>query len=418
MRAPRAGWLLAVVGVSVTPIAPAPRVAAPALTVQHQSGIGVGSDSIVFLPVRKHREGGSYATTGQLGRGRYWFVSTFPDDPEAVTGTGTARFVRSDGAVLTGTVTTTLAGGAAIDNIRVSYKVVLTHGTRELVGAKLTATGVLHNHLSPGPGEAGDEAFAFQGTSSVTTRVGYWMVDSAGTVYPFGGAQRYGNAHTLTAVHIEATASRSGYWIVDATGRVFAFGDARWLGNANAASLGRGEAVVSLSATPSGHGYWLFTNHGHVMAFGDTVDYGDLRSLDVSAATSPVVASASTPTGKGYYIVTSEGGVYHFGDAPGRGGVAGVPINRPIVGFVATPDDRGYWLVASDGGVFAFNVPFLGSMGATPLNQPVVGMVRYGTGYMLIARDGGIFDFSPQLFFGSLGSAPPARAITGGASAG
>src|SRR3712207_8932665 len=53
----------------------------------------------------------------------------------------------------------------------------------------------------------------------------------------------------------------------------------------------------------------------------------------------------------------------------------------------------------------------MGSMGGKPLNRPVVGMVRFGNGYLMAASDGGIFNFSNRPFLGSLGSAPPSRAI-------
>ncbi len=408
-------WLPAAPAAPAAPVVPA-APAAPVPIRQPQLGVALGGNGYSFLPTKTHRDSGSYVSTGQLGRGRYRFDESFPEDSDQRVGTGRAWLRRSDGATLTGTVTMTEVSATAPLDIHAVYDVVLTHGTRELRGAKLKFAGTLHNHIAPGPSDNGDEALVFSGTSSVTTRIGYWMVDSGGTVYPFGGAQWYGNAPTSSAVHIEPAPSRNGYWIVDASGHVFAFGTARWLGNADARTLGAGETVVSLSATPSARGYWLVTTRGHVLPFGDAAYHGDYRTLNDPSQTSPVVASASATSGKGYYLVASDGNVHHFGDARGFAGIAGQHLNAPIVGFVPTPDERSYWLVAADGGVFG--APFHGSMGNVHLNQPVVGMVRYGTGYMLIARDGGIFDFSKQLFFGSLGGAPPARPITSGASAG
>jgi ribosomal protein L24E len=388
---------------------------APAkLVVQRQVGVAAGNYSVSLFPEpTAQRDAGTYASTGQLGRGRYQFDLTYTARPGPTYASGTARIVRSDGAVLTGTVTASACCSDGQSN-RVTFKVAVARGTRDLVGAQLTFAGSVESYVTRS-GSAGTELLVLSGTSSATTRIGYWMVGSGGTVYSFGGAEWLGNAPTATAVHIEATPTRNGYWIVDASGRVFAFGDARWLGNADPGVLRGGEAIVSLSASPSGRGYWLFTNRGRVLPFGDARDYGDLHAAPLNA---PVVGSVATPTGTGYYMVAADGGVFTFGDARFRGSTGAMHLNQPVLGLVPTADNRGYWLVAADGGVFAFNARFLGSTGNVRLNQPVAGMVRYGTGYMMVARDGGIFNFSRQLFFGSLGAAPPALAITGAASVG
>ena len=420
MRTRNSRWLLAasiaIAGAtgSVSPGAAAPRfVPVPAKPiVQRQSGVARGGDRLSLIPLQQF-DAGSYVANGQLGRGRYEFTLTYDDQSGSTTAHGTAKLIRNDGAVLSGTVSF-LETGPTLEANHVVYNVTLTHGSRELVGAQLIFRGQLSNQINPG-GESGSEALVFAGTSSATTRVGYWMLDAGGRVYRFGGAQPYGSASTSAAVHVEPSPSSKGYWVVNAAGRVFAFGDTRPLGNANAAALDAGEHVVSLSATPSGNGYWLFTSHGRVLPFGDTKDYGDLHRGHLNAG---IVGSIATPTGNGYYMVAADGGVFAFGDAKFRGSMGATHLNQPVVGLVPTADNRGYWLVASDGGVFAFNAPFRGSMGGVRLNRPITGMVRYGTGYLMIASDGGIFDFSNRPFFGSLGGAPPALAITGAASAG
>jgi len=48
------------------------------------------------------------------------------------------------------------------------------------------------------------------------------------------------------------TPSASGYWILDSAGVVHPYGDAHSLGDADRAKLTAGEAVSSLSATPTG----------------------------------------------------------------------------------------------------------------------------------------------------------------------
>jgi hypothetical protein len=242
-----------------------------------------------------------------------------------------------------------------------------------------------------------------------TVPQGYWMVERAGKVHPFGQVKNYGNASTSSVTHFEPTATHKGYWIVNASGRVYPFGDAKSYGNAKASSLAAGETVSSLSATATGKGYWLFTSRGRVLPFGDARFYGDMSRV---ALNGPVVGSIATPTGKGYYMVGSDGGIFTFGDAVFRGSMGAVRLDQPVQGLVPTSDNRGYWLVASDGGIFAFgNATFRGSMGGTHLNAPIVGMVRYGKGYLMVGSDGGIFSFSDKPFLGSLGANPPAVPI-------
>ena len=244
---------------------------------------------------------------------------------------------------------------------------------------------------------------------------GYWMVDSGGTVYPFGAAGGHGDAApspgAVTAA-LRPTPGGDGYWVVDSAGAVSARGAAAPLGSLPAGSLRPGETVSSLSPTPSGRGYWLFTDRGRVFPFGDAAFFGDMAKV---ALNGPVLDSVATPTGRGYYMVASDGGIFAFGDAVFAGSMGGRHLNAPVQGLVPVPGrtaaTAGYWLVASDGGVFAFNAPFRGSMGNARLNKPITGMVPYGDGYLMVGTDGGIFDFSDRPFAGSLGGNPPARPV-------
>ena len=250
------------------------------------------------------------------------------------------------------------------------------------------------------------------GAPTASTRSGYWMIGSDGTVYAFGKAAHLGNAKpflgSAKAVDIEPTPSGNGYWILDSAGRIFAFGDAKHHGTATSTALAAGETVTSLSGTPTGNGYWIFTTRGRVLAIGDAAHFGDMLAV---ALNGPVFDSIPTPSGKGYYMVASDGGIFAFGDAVFYGSMGGKPLNKPVQSLVPDPDCKGYWLVASDGGVFAFEALFRGSMGSTPLNKPVNGMVPFGDGYLMVANDGGIFNFSNLPFFGSLGANPPAQPI-------
>jgi hypothetical protein len=241
---------------------------------------------------------------------------------------------------------------------------------------------------------------------------GYWALDAAGHVYPFGDAPRLGDpGGTLggaVAVHLEPTPTGSGYWVVDSTGGVHSFGDATDHGHLDPAGLAPGETVTSLSTTPTGRGYWIFTNRGRVFPFGDAAFLGDMTGTKLNG---PVLGSVATPTGKGYYMVASDGGIFAFGDAAFAGSMGGRKLNAPVQSLVPDADGSGYWLVASDGGIFAFDAPFHGSMGATRLNKPITGMIRYSDGYLMVGGDGGIFNFSTAPFSGSLGGKPPASPV-------
>jgi hypothetical protein len=241
---------------------------------------------------------------------------------------------------------------------------------------------------------------------------GYWMVDTDGRVYRFGGAADLGGpagrlAPGSAAVDLEPTPTSDGYWVLDDRGRVYQFGDAPALGDV-ANALRPGEAAAALSATPSGQGYWIFTNRGRVATFGDAPFLGDVSTVTLAG---PVLDSIATPSGAGYYMVASDGGIFAFGDARFYGSMGGQRLNAPVQSLVPDPDGVGYWLVAADGGVFAFQAGFRGSMGGQRLNAPVTGMVPYGDGYLMVGSDGGAFNFSSQPFSGSLGAAPPNRPV-------
>jgi hypothetical protein len=386
--------------------------AAGAVVTQPQYGIAGGTFGYSVFVSEQH-EGGTYRSTGQLGSGTYAIDNIGQADEcgTSATPSATARFVRSDGAVFGGTVTTPLECGLPRGE---RLTIELTDGARDLLGANIefVRTGIATS-ATPSGG-AGYEAFAFAATTRARTRVGYWTVDAAGHVSPFGGVTWFANAAITNAVHIEPTPSRNGYWVVDRDGDVFAFGGARWFGNLGHDVLQPGEEVVHLAAAPDGAGYLIFTSRGLVVQFGSAVGFGDIYGRTIA----PIVGAAMTPANDGYYLVASDGGVFAFGKARYRGSMFGTRLNQPVVDIVATPDGNGYWLVASDGGVFAFNTRFLGSLGAVRLARPIVDMVGYGSGYLMVAEDGGIFSFSSRPFFGSLAGTSISQPIVGAATAG
>jgi ribosomal protein L24E len=414
-----AGMTLALSATTSVPAAAgvAPNPLTPPV-VQRQSGVAfgtVGVDVVANPPKSRLTDSGHYESSGQLGRGTYRFDLTFDSSAcnasvTTITAGGTARLVRSDGAVLTGTAAESFGCYlAGVPPVKEAVSVVLTHGSRDLLGANLLFSGT-RTYLATPTGDIGPESFVFSGRSSARPRIGYWMVNAAGVVHAFGGVDALGGGSSRFAfAHIEATPTRNGYWLVDTGGRVSAFGDAHAYGNAPRDAL-VDDIVISLVSTPTGRGYWLFTSHGRVVPFGDAQFFGDRHLLGLNGS---VVGAVGTPSGRGYYMVAADGGVFTFGDAKFRGSTGAMHLNQPVVGLVPTVDGTGYWLVAADGGVFAFHAPFRGSMGGSPLAQPVIGMVRYGTGYMMVARDGGIFNFSRGPFFGSLGGSPSAGLVVG-----
>jgi ribosomal protein L24E len=399
-------------GASALPVHPM----APATIEQPQLGTGGGIVYFDLLGGEKHS--GRYQSNGQLGHGTYNLV--FPRDPTTLCPKslhGTARFVRSDSAVLSGTAILSATALCSHSAVPEAFVVNLTHGSRDLQWASFTLAGTMAGAYTSLGIAIGVESFNLSGALFAFPRVGYWMLSTSGVVHAFGGAEGFGDAPSgpgFPFAHIEPTPTGDGYWLVDTDGQVFAFGNASWYGNAPPSAL-FGAVVSSLSATPTGQGYWLFTSRGRALPFGDAKFYGDMRNVSLNG---PVVGSVATPTGHGYYIVARDGGVFTFGDAKFRGSMGGQHLNQPVVGLVPTADNTGYWLVAADGGIFAFRAPFLGSLGNVPLARPVIGMVRYGAGYLMVARDGGIFDFSKRPFFGSLGGTPFTELTIGAAAIG
>jgi hypothetical protein len=59
---------------------------------------------------------------------------------------------------------------------------------------------------------------------------GYWMVTTAGVVYPFGSAKSYGepypSALTSPITGIARSVNGNGYWIAEADGVILNYGDA------------------------------------------------------------------------------------------------------------------------------------------------------------------------------------------------
>jgi hypothetical protein len=192
-------------------------------------------------------------------------------------------------------------------------------------------------------------------------------------------------------------ASASGYWLLDSAGDVHPYGAAQDLGGL----AGTGLVPAAMAVTPSGDGYWIVDEQGGVHAFGDAAGLGDLQGVPLNG---PVLRIEGDPVAPGYWLVASDGGVFSFGGAAFHGSTGDTPLNAPVISMHATADGGGYWLVASDGGVFSFgDAGFHGSTGDLALAASVVSMTvdPRGTGYWLYAADGGVFAFDVP-FYGSV----------------
>ena len=233
--------------------------------------------------------------------------------------------------------------------------------------------------------------------------IGYYQVDSGGSVFYAGDAGFFGDLSGITLnrpiVDIAPTGDNGGYWLVASDGGIFSFGDARFYGSTG--NLALNKPIVGMAATLDAGGYWLVASDGGIFTFGDAQFYGSTGALHLNQ---PIVGMAPTPDGGGYWLVASDGGIFSFGDAQFYGSTGALHLNQPIVGMASTPDGGGYWLVASDGGIFSFgDAQFYGSTGGIHLNQPIVGMAAMptGGGYWFSAADGGLFNFGDAPFYGS-----------------
>lgn len=173
----------------------------------------------------------------------------------------------------------------------------------------------------------------------------YWIRNAFGNIYPSPGTPFYGSPRAAgfrgsTITGAAATPSAAGYWVVDAAGRVFPFG------NAAAEPPIHHRRIAGIVAAPGG-GYWLYTHTGRVYASAGTKFYGSPAAGGFHGQS--ITGMASTPDGRGYWLVERGGEVFHFGDAAPLPPVAQA---HRIAGLMASPDG-GYWLYTHTGRVYA-----------------------------------------------------------------
>ncbi|MFL5824533.1 MAG: DUF1906 domain-containing protein [Solirubrobacteraceae bacterium] len=156
---------------------------------------------------------------------------------------------------------------------------------------------------------------------------GYWLYTATGSVYPSRGAAWYGSPFRRgfrgsSITGMAATNDGKGYWVVDSAGTVFAFGDARKLAPAH-----RSRSIRGIVTAPRG-GFWLYSSHGNVYPARGTGWFGSPHRAGYH--TSSLAGMTPTPDGRGYWVVDAGGRVLPFGDA------ASLPAVRhahPITGI-------------------------------------------------------------------------------------
>ncbi len=236
---------------------------------------------------------------------------------------------------------------------------------------------VIHDEVGGSTGSGVDEPGAwpmFHHDPQLTGTAPYPGSTGSGSSSGSGGS----GAPAVTAM--AATSDSMGYWLVDSSGTISNFGDAVAYG---ALPVPSGDSTIAMAGVPAGSGFWVITASGNVYTEGDATYYGSIGQLDPKAPpgganaaglSHPMVGMAVTADGKGYWTIDSGGDIYSFGDATYYGsagqlnpseppaGSNQANLAKPIVGMARTGDGKGYWFVAADGGVFAFgDAGFFGS---------------------------------------------------------
>ncbi|HAF68963.1 MAG TPA: hypothetical protein DCL16_07555, partial [Acidimicrobiaceae bacterium] len=158
------------------------------------------------------------------------------------------------------------------------------------------------------------------------TGVGYWVIDSDGSVFSFGNAPflegiPQATENAVSAVKIEPTVEGDGYWIVDRRGGVHSFGSASFYGALVDDRPVEGLRVVDFAAGLGGRGYLFLDSDGQVYPFGDVPYFGSPALLGRVDA----VGLISRPDG--YLVVDARGAVTAFGDVANLGSPVGLGVS-------------------------------------------------------------------------------------------
>ena len=272
---------------------------------------------------------------------------------------------------------------------------------------------------------------------------GYWLVDAAGTVTPFGTAPRLASAPARAGapvVGMAATPSRQGYWVAASDGGVSAVGDATFAGSAAGARLAR--PVVGIAAPEGqvtavlrdssgrGQGVVHFSQDGakvrvHVVARGLVPGWHGFHVHAVGNCTVGDPASPFTAAGGhlGSGAPTNQSHSDHDGDMPllyvNQSGTAEATFRTDNFTLAQLLDADGSAVIVHAAPDNYANIPsrYVQVAGDTPGPDATTlatgdaggrqrcGVVqRTGNGYWLVATDGGVFAFGDARFHGSTGA--------------
>ncbi len=176
---------------------------------------------------------------------------------------------------------------------------------------------------------------------------GYLLVGSDGGIFnfserPFLGSLG-GRPSPVPVLGIIPTPGTQGYWMFNTAGTVFTFGDA----------TNQGDAFHL--PTIGGLAIFLFTS----LTPGTTT-----VTADVAGATAAITQRWTAPDG--YWMLSSDGAVYPFGGASDFGSPTGGLNGRTAVDLESTPTTLGYWIVDDAGHVFTFGDATSGNAVASP----------------------------------------------------
>ncbi|HUD06184.1 MAG TPA: hypothetical protein VMR18_04705 [Candidatus Saccharimonadales bacterium] len=225
------------------------------------------------------------------------------------------------------------------------------------------------------------------GIASTPDGGGYWLVDDAGTVYPFGDATNYGSSPSgarTGITGIAVTPDGGGYWLVTRYGAVIPFGDAGEYengvtnygggkGEPNIVGIAADQNIGKSTSGPNGttvpsayYGYWLIGSNGTVWGKGGpnaTVSQAPWEGEKLTSGSDTDVAIVADPTSGSnqpnqyYYEVSSEGNIWV---RPAADPSYGSPISddetvsAPITSMAVTPDGTGYWETGNNGQIYNF----------------------------------------------------------------
>ncbi len=209
--------------------------------------------------------------------------------------------------------------------------------------------------------------------SSSTNYPGYLMLTQNGGILSFGGSPLYGSmgnqtlSSPIAAMAVDPAVvtgpnglpTTSGYWLTNSQGDVFPFGGAPNYGST--AGIHLNKPIVGMVSTPNGGGYWLVASDGGIFSFGNAQFYGSTGAMVLNK---PIVGMTTAPNGGGYWLVASDGGIFSFGDAKFYGSMGGQYTYGSVVSISSTSNKDGYWISSSGGPIFSFgNAYNYGSMG-------------------------------------------------------